>query len=312
MDSTKWKELYKFIETVTLDYFSKEENCAIAEYKGQKLSHHLPCINDILAHARSKKFIDEYRKYMPLHPCAMLEDMLDKMYENGILFEISYQEFTLNRKLASPISKWVSERDENRYLERLNLNNLIPYFDELNKLSLEDKLKHRILFNTLPGKVITQLIDLNIYTYYDLVTTRRYVAYHNIDHIVQTHLHLLNLEFDMYELNGKIKQDKNEKIIKIIDILKKIHTNEIGYDIDLRWFSENIFLFKENNINYLKWLRNGIKLYNLEDYFIFDTLQISNLRNKKDNYRYRDNIYCVQVKDDFPYDNVNILLKLMN
>ena len=110
----------------------------------------------------------------------------------------------------------------------------------------------------------------------------------------------------------KLKQDKNEKIIKIIDILKKIHTNEIGYDIDLRWFSENIFLFKENNINYLKWLRNGIKLYNLEDYFIFETLQISNLRNKKDNYRYRDNIYCVQVKDDFPYDNVNILLKLMN
>lgn len=303
MESVKWQNLYKLIKDVIIDYCNRNESCIIAEYDDQTLHHGCMYRSHILGHARCKKFVNEYRKYMPLTPDD-LDGIMYKLHEEGIVYKIGYSGYALNRKYSNPANPHLHLSVENKYIEKIKKNNLMSYFDELNRMSLKDKLKQRILFNTLSGKAIVSLIDNEIYTYYDLVTTRRFIAYNLLEHTIQAHLHLLGLEFDMCEWTDKIKIEQDKRTLEINDLLCKIH-DENGYDyLDIHPFDKNIFISHENNNNYIKWFKTGVKKFGLEEYFTFETLNTV-LSNSLSN-----TVYCICIEDDFPIDEIKTLLKL--
>lgn len=308
MDSATWKARYEFIKKIAIDYGNNNKCCKIAEYTEQKLDHEGFWISEILAHGRSKKFIDEYRKYMPLseYDC---EPIVDKLCKEEIIFKLTGVRYALNRKFACPVNTCLYPEQEQLYKEKIESEGLMFYFNDLNKLSLEDKLKHRILFSTLRGKVIEELIDKGIYTYYDLVTASRYVAYNWFDKCIQAHLHLLGLEYDMYELKDKIKIDKDKKIQDILEILSKLRDkNKYKWDLKFNYFNDNIFIPKDNNDNYIKWLNEGIQLFGLEQYFEFKIMNFTDF--KKNRYSGYNNLMCVYVKNNFPIEDIKTLFKL--
>ena len=306
MESAKWRALYELIKVVVIDYCNRDESCIIAEYDNQDLHHGCMYRSHILGHARSKKFINEYRKYIPLTPDD-LEGIMDKLHMEGVVCKIGYCGYALNRKYANPINPHLRLSIENEYIERIKKNDLMSYFDELNKIPLQQKLEHRILFNTLSGKAIISLIDHGIYTYYDLVTTRRFIACNQLDHTIQAHLHLLGLEFDMYEWTDKIKIEQDKKVLEIKDLLCKIHDKDVRFDLGINYFDKNIFVARENNYNFIKWFQAGVKRFGLEDYFTFKTLDLTSFAKKNS---WRNTVNCICIQDDFPLDEIKVLLKL--
>lgn len=308
MESAKWQALYELIKAVIIDYCNKDDSCIIAEYDNQDLHHGCIYRSDILGHARCKKFIDEYRKYMPLTSDDLI-GIMNKLHKEGIVCKIGYNGYTLNRKYANPVNPHLHPSIENEYIERIKKNDLMFYFDELNKMSLQQKLEQRILFNTLSGKAMISLIDHEIYTYYDLVTTRRFIACNQLDHSIQAHLHLLGLEFDMYEWTDKIKIEHDKKVLEIKDLLCKIHDENVRFDLDINYFDKNTFVSRGNNYNFIKWFQTGVKRFGLEDYFTFKTLDLTSFTKKNS---WRNAINCICIRDDFPLDEIKVLLKLQN
>jgi len=321
MDSAKWNDLYMLIKRVVMECFSEYNNAILAEYEGQILEHVLIFENDILAKCRSKKYIDEYRKYKPLCP-DNLKEIMNKLCEEKVLFKVKstgyantnpVNGYALNRKYAKPIYPGLAEKDQEKYMEKILKNNLMEVFNNLNKLSFEEKLKHRIAFETLSTNTILGLMFYGIYTYYDLVTMRQFRIFNfycSKSHIgeLQKHLHLLGLEFDMYELNRKIKIEEDKKINRIINTLENIHKRN-EYSPEITYFGNNIFIYKENNSNFVDRFKAGVKQFNLEKYFELGSFKPSEIDSK--NY-YKTNFDYIKITNDFPYDEINTLIKLMN
>lgn len=320
MDLIKQNALYELIKKVVIECFSEYDHAILAEYEGQVLNHILIFERDILSKCRCKRYINEYRKYASLNPND-LKEAVNKLCEEKILFRVKSIEYAnpepvngyaLNRKYAKPIYSDIDEKNQKIYMEKILKHNLMPVFDDLNKLTLEEKLKHRIVFETLSTNVILALMFYDIYTYYDLVTMRQFRLfnfYYGKKHIgeLQKHLNLLGLKFDMYELNGKVKIEEDKRINKIINTLESIHERN-EYSPEIMYFGNNIFIYKDNNSNFVNRFKAGIKYFDLAKYFELGLFKPSKIDNR---YFYQVHLNYIKIQDDFPYEEINTLLKLI-
>ena len=111
----------------------------------------------------------------------------------------------------------------------------------------------------------------------------------------------------MYEWTDKIKIEQDKKVLEIKDLLCKIHDKDVRFDLGINYFDKNIFVARENNYNFIKWFQAGVKRFGLEDYFTFKTLDLTSFAKKNS---WRNTVNCICIKDDFPLDEIKVLLKL--
>lgn len=323
MNSKQWQELYELVKKATIEYCQKPVNCIIAEYDGQVIHHEGFDKRNIFISLRTK-YKEEYAKFKPLTEYD-LSDSFEKMLKEGIIFRIYREErdkkyplygrceYALNRKYAVQMNRGIALTSHKAYAKSLHANFQAEWsVKELAKLSTEDKLKHKILFDALPTVIISELLDNNIYTYYDLVILRPLVVYcgfYNLKRVgqLQKHLQMLGLDFYMYEWNGKIKTEQNQELNNFMTILSKIYNYGSIYENDhvFRYFKDNKFIFEENSMNYVRGMHNSLRALNLEKYFTFGVYQ-NNLGTSKMN----QGIYTIEVNKGVDLENINTILKM--
>jgi len=323
MNSKQWQELYELVKKATIEYCQNPVNCIIAEYDGQVLHHEGFDKKHIFISLRTR-YKEEYAKFKPLTEYD-LSDSFEKMLKEGIIFRIYREErdkeyplygrceYALNRKYAVQMNRGIALTSHKAYTKSLHANFQAEWsVKELAKLSTEDKLRHKILFDALPTVIISELLDNHIYTYYDLVILRPLVVYcgfYNLKRVgqLQEHLQMLGLEFDMYEWNGKIKIEQNQELNYTLATLNKIYNFEQRYEHDhvFRHFKDNKFVFEENNINYLRGMRISLQRLNLEKYFTIGVYQ-----NNINYGRINQGLYTVEINKNINLENINVLLKM--
>lgn len=241
-----------------------------------------------------RRYTNFCKEYKPLTDDMFL-DVMNEMCNRGIFTKIyddqySNTRFLLNEKYSKPIPKYeVGWKEyETKFLSKPEIESKL---EELNKLSLEEKLQHPILVDTLDSVFEYAFLNSDVYNYCDLIALSKYQLsrLYRISTVklgkLQRHLHELSLEFNSFKPEYEKYLSKNNKDTKLItDILEMLmgykNSNNIPNDKIVKALSKEGYTTKYDHWSSIRGIFVNIQKFALEKYFIIDSYQIGTRDNK--------------------------------